>query len=759
MPRISERYIDTETCGFVGPAVLMQYADDDGPVHLHDVWRRSARETLELIEETCAMNVVGFNLVFDWFHWQKLQNMLACLPARKLNKPPVIADMAAIEREAPLHGMCVKPRAAHDVYLHLITGPFQSLMERKPIVLRRVPAMVAEGLVLELQAAYQFDWIYTKRKKEGPAWKIKPSKDAPGFVDISFSFGASRTLKSIHKYVFDSDPILFPMPDEMYPVETQWSPYHDNVPGSWPFRIQEHIDYWHSNKRARQYGTDDVTMERDLHKKYPCPAGDRESTLACLIASVRYRGFPVDIPGVKREMLASQKLATSAGNLDWRVVLAQLKALCTDPLEESIVVSTKDEALEVLAKWKGEDGQEGSHPVAQYASKVRVARKHRFRSNWLEKLYTAGRFHPGLNPVGTLTLRASGSGGFNPQNIDKEKETRELFVLSDTASTLAQYVEFLRERNLHMLRRPVIGRWRGCAGDFDSFETVLAIAAWEDELLSKYHGSGIKPYWVFGSYLYRKILGGPKADPQVALVAIQLKENKVDYADRAKNCWYALIYGAQEFKISQTAGVPIEDVALALQAMGNDCVGMAKGRAKVFAALSCMVQEEEGRPFQWVEPEAKIPNILGWKRDFTFDIGIIHTLFHMKLPRDWQDIDLRVVRRNREQTVYGATYSAVFGACKQMEARVKRQAGNCIMQSSGATYCKDLEVRIWDYAQPWGVHPWNVVLLNLHDELDGSIRDRYNATPIVKTALGEYKKKVPLVQMDWKDPINSWAEK
>lgn len=752
-------YIDSETCGLVGPMVLFQYAKGDGRVVLHEVWRKSARETLDLIEWLCDQEMVGFNLVFDWFHIQKLQNMLARLKSRQLSAPPTISAMAEIEREAPLHGMCVKPKAPHDVYLHLITGPFQSLMERKPIKIRRVPEVIAEGLVAELEAAIQFDWIYTKRKKEGPAWKVTPSKDMPGFVDLTFSFGASRTLKSIHKYVFGKDNITFPLPKEMYPVETQWSPYHDNVPGTWPDRIAEHIDYWHTNEEARKYGTNDIVMERDLHKKFGGTCGDMESVLACLVGSVRYRGFPIDIVACKREAAKSAKLAASAGNLDWRKVLPKLHELCTDPLEVSIITSTKDEALEPLLKWIGEDGKEGTHPVAKYAAEVRLARQHRFRSQWLEKLLTAGRFHPSLSPVGTLTRRASGSGGFNPQNIDHDPTSRSLFVLADNDRTLKEYVKWLKTVKAIVIGVPDMGDWKGCVGDFESMETVIAIAAWADEQLAHYVDEGIKPYHVFGSYLYRKELGD--GDQKAALKALSDKKNK-EFAYRSKTCWYALLFGAQEFKISQSAGLAIEEVALALKDMGEDCKGMSKGRQAVFDRFACLVQEYEHGPFHWNEPTPKIPNMQGWERDFSFEVGIIKSLWDMskRLPRDWREIQQKVVRSNgREQTVYGAVCSAVFGAMKQMEARMKRQAGNCVMQSTCAMYCKDLETREWDI-QPVGVHPWVVVLLNIHDEIDGAIRKNKTVQPIVAKALKVYAKKVPLVKMDWQEEgVHSWADK
>jgi hypothetical protein len=42
-------YLDTETCGLHSMMVLLQYAVEDGPIVLHEVWRRPIRETLALI--------------------------------------------------------------------------------------------------------------------------------------------------------------------------------------------------------------------------------------------------------------------------------------------------------------------------------------------------------------------------------------------------------------------------------------------------------------------------------------------------------------------------------------------------------------------------------------------------------------------------------------------------------------------------------------------------------------------------------------
>ena len=69
--------IDTETCGFHGPIVLLQHAEGlDGEIHLHEVWRTAIKDTLALIEELVKHTIIGFNLTFDWFHICQLYTTL-----------------------------------------------------------------------------------------------------------------------------------------------------------------------------------------------------------------------------------------------------------------------------------------------------------------------------------------------------------------------------------------------------------------------------------------------------------------------------------------------------------------------------------------------------------------------------------------------------------------------------------------------------------------------------------------------------------
>ena len=128
---MSKVYVDSETCGLHSQMVLFQYAEEDGPIVLHEVWRRPIRETLALIEWLCKHTVVGFNLAFDWFHVVKTYTTF------RLADPDWIPcehieEIALLEPKGQ-DGPCVKPASALDLLLHSRKGPYQSLMAREDI--------------------------------------------------------------------------------------------------------------------------------------------------------------------------------------------------------------------------------------------------------------------------------------------------------------------------------------------------------------------------------------------------------------------------------------------------------------------------------------------------------------------------------------------------------------------------------------------------------------------------------------------------
>ena len=89
-----------------------------------------------------------------------------------------------------------------------------------------------------------------------------------------------------------------------------------------------------------------------------------------------------------------------------------------------------------------------------------------------------------------------------------------------------------------------------------------------------------------------------------------------------------------------------------------------------------------------------------------------------------------------------------------------RAGANHVIQSSGATLTKKLERRLWDI-QPAGVNHWRIMPLNIHDEVMAPVIPDYleETQTIVKSFIEEFKLQVPLIGMEWKANLTSWAGK
>ena len=141
-------YLDTETCGFYGLPVLIQYAVGEGEIVLYEIWKRPVSETLELVEMFCENIVVMFNSAFDWFQLSKLHSIWSLLPRDWIPEDNV--DEIANEEANGRDGMVIKPWSTLDLMLHSRKGEWQSLMARKEIRLKKIPIVLARALASRL---------------------------------------------------------------------------------------------------------------------------------------------------------------------------------------------------------------------------------------------------------------------------------------------------------------------------------------------------------------------------------------------------------------------------------------------------------------------------------------------------------------------------------------------------------------------------------------------------------------------------------
>jgi DNA polymerase I-like protein with 3'-5' exonuclease and polymerase domains len=169
-----------------------------------------------------------------------------------------------------------------------------------------------------------------------------------------------------------------------------------------------------------------------------------------------------------------------------------------------------------------------------------------------------------------------------------------------------------------------------------------------------------------------------------------------------------------------------------------------------------------GTKIEWNEPADYIESMFGFRRYFTLENRITNALFELAQtpPPAWKAMNFRVTRRDREQTGMGATQSALYGAAFALQASNERAAKNHEIQSSGAQITKKVQRDIWDL-QPSGIGPWQVILMNIHDEVLSVTNPALvsKVKEVVDNSVESFRPKVPLIKMDWKAGLTNWGEK
>lgn len=758
--------IDTETCGLHGMPVLLQFAKDDGPVILWNIWKESVVNTLQLIEKICEEEVIFFNGAFDWFMLYKLYTTwsLVLNDIGDVIPEDYIEEIAYLEEKARFFDIVIKPKAACDIMLVARKGKYQSLMERSDIRIKRIPSVLAELVRSELEKRIEFDGIYFARRKDKRAtqWQIKETKD-PNFHDIVLRFHASSGLKELARHALGvTEPITYgDIEPKWKPVELGYAPFalaignKNDWKGAWPQGIRNHITHWTYNSLAREYAKNDVVYTRQLYHYFGDPQpGDIDSELTCAVACARWRGFNIDIDKIKT---LRAEVKNKRGNTP--TAPRQVKAYITEGMDETVqlalVEGTKAVILESIAGkedknwedcWRLEDGT--VHPAAIKAREVLQARRWDKEIELFNKLIRAGRFHASLKVIGALSGRMSGSDKLNPQGIKAKKYIRECFSLADSGFVLS-------------------------GGDFVSFEIVIAIAVFGDKKLETdlltvvtcpdCQGKGCKDCKYTGEVkknlfgLFGESLFGVSYNEIMAT-----KKTTTFYTD-SKRGIYSQLYGGTEHTLMDRLGVSLEIAKQGSEDFEKRYPGVKAAKQDIFNRFCSMRQPGGiGSMVEWHTPDDYVESLLGYRRYFTLENKVCKALFDLAQspPKNWRDIKIKVKRRDRLQTASGAVQSALYGAAFQIQASNMRAALNHRIQSTGAEITKTVQKRIWDL-QPSGVHSWAVQVLNIHDEIHTVTRIKHidNIEQVVNKTVDSFKDRVPLLAIDWVREENSWADK
>ena len=753
-------FVDCETVGFHGPIILIQYAEDYGPVKIHNVFSRPIKETLKLIEWFCENDVCAYNLVFDWFHLVQCYNVLLEMDSKFL--PPFAGDYYAAECENPCTRYLV-PRGALDLMIHCQEGDYQYLMERKDIVIKRVPRVLAYKLCRELEGRVHLRASLFARYKDPTQkrWRIQELKDPdPDFVNVKLKFAPSKALDVIAKDVLGVGKAGSPfdlLPDL---EEYGYRPYG----GNWINYIDIFRREW-SQPSALKYAERDIVVLQDLWRAFKEPkAGSLNSELCICVANSRWRGFKVDIEKCKELVEYYDNLITDFPiNVNSpKQVKIYLKAKLP-AMERAVLTSTGKAVLEKIVKKGG--------PCAERAQSILDARQAKYRRDLFKKFIFAGKFHVSNKIFGTLSDRMAGSDKLNAQGIPK----------------------------MHRDAFPLAFEGEECGGgDFDGFEISIGCALYNDVNMITDYQSGKKMHAIMASELfemdYEDVLLTDKGKCGVCGGTGQIKiTNQVEYdriakfvdeeltpegivkecdfcgatgkvKDRysqGKQSFFAKMFGAGDYKVHKITNMPLSHVSKRMEAYEERYAQRREYIASLEDEYRAIYQPEERGAVYWREAKKYAETLLGSKRYFDYEYLIMKHLFELAqdTPKAWRNLDRIKVQRRKDkmQTPGGATSSALYGAAFGVQGTIFRQAGNHGIQSLGARITKLLQLTIWR-KQPQGIHPPQISVFNVHDELQATGTPEVMSTleKLVYDFIEEYRKLVPLLSMVWDTEKETW---
>lgn len=751
-------FLDTESVGLYGQPVLLQYAIGDSEVKLVNIYEETIQSTIDLINSFLNENIIGYNLGFDVYKLIQFYTTFIQVDNKQL-RPMDIPHETFLKLEANgINQGCLKFAGVVDTMLVGLQDKLQELLFKKRLTIRKVPKLLLDSLLVELDRIKFPDLYFAKYVDCSTRWKVIPvNKD---FVDVQIKFRPSSKMKDIIKHLKLSDEKVMKFEDVtklVFPEEFGYKPY------SWATEknIKDQCEHWYKNKDARKYARNDVEYTREIYKFLGCPeANDVNSVLTSAVASCRWKGFAIDKDkmGILKQKYLSvvdkakvnfdapkevfEYVSKGMTDLEREVFNDDGKVSCAKEVLEKVqkmtdtVICPLCQATELdCEKCNGEGYiNDGKHPSAVRADEVLECRKASKRADLLDKFIKAGRFHPTFSVMGTLSSRMSGSGdgvgdqNINAQGIPREKEFRSCFPLADKGEVL-------------------------CIGDFISFEIAIMCACYNDELLLKQLNMGKKIHGIFASFLYdmsyEDILKTQKTDN--------------DLYTKGKTAVFAMCYGGQAFTIANQTGTTVEQAQKAYDKWFTEFPNFKVVLKEIEKEL-CLIKSD-GKGFRLdLDVKDSVESMLGFKRYFRIEHKFIKSLWDILQdpPASWKENDFMVLRKEAKglQTIGNAMSSAIYAFMFSLQSGMVRAGLNHKIQSTGAQITKALQVELWGL-QPVGYHPWKICMMNVHDEIGTTCQNdavASKAIDIVNNFISKYKPKIPMLGMNF-GIVKSWADK
>lgn len=697
--------------------MLIQTALNAEEVRIDNFWTNTRNQNISLIESMMDKRVVIYNGVFDWFHIVKAYNVLMEMKSNVMNPN----NYWAIEARNP-GKYCLKPSKIKDIMIHCQTGPYQYIMNRKPVYVKKVPIEYADHLVDIIQSGLDLPMEFNVKTKE--------REDETDWVDVQIGFKPSAKLDVIANDILGTGKVGISLKGLTKPEEKGWKPYG----GGWIDVFDEWYDFWQENY---EYAKVDVELLRDLDNFFEQPESTYNDELIACVANTRWKGFKVDL-----DILGEQRVEIKSKRRDlymWdksvvninsaQQVLAWLHQGASD-IEKEIIVSTNKKLMKKVAK------------MGNTKAKMLVEQRELiYDLKILDKL-AIGRFHPSLKIVGAVSDRSSGADKFNIQGI--KKSLRKCIVMADNDDEVAD------------------------GGDFDAFEITITVASSGDKKLESDVRDGKKFTALLGSSIYdldyEKIMHTQDEDQCWDCQGIDFEDcdtcsgtGKSKLYSDSKTATYQWLYGACNESIAQGLRIDLDSVQMGIEAFNSKYKGIGDRSNSILNDFTCLVCDEDSGHISFREPKKYAETLYGFRRYFDNEIKVVKFLYNLalNLPKELQSKD--IVHRHKEQTISGCFMSALFGACFTISGSIIRAAGNHEIQGTGARITKGLQVRLWNL-QPNGIHEFLVRLFNVHDEVQCVRKRSIRLKPTVEEYIEETKSVVPLIGMKFKEDTGVWTK-
>ena len=747
-------YLDVESVGLMGPAKLVQFAIDDGPVQFIQLprgWeanpdtRRRLALLIDLLDssETCF---VAFNAAFDLFHIYRLAHRLHGLEYDSPERPVMPFKCKVLDLQIP--AMLKSPLAPFA--FNRGSGKSVALLRRIPVEAQEyVSELVCQRLKPLLPSSFKLNVSMHKVPKQ------------PKLITLGFNVDGRLSLKGLmQEYGIPTIKLaeVWPLPEKG--SERPWLPYPDPAVHD-PIEAQcDQILKGPRDSGFYRYSELDILYLKVLYEKLGRPEPDYNSDNVHNIAYLRYFGFDLDKRALEDAAgYYGQRVSQIEAKLSGVNLRSSTERLALLKPHFPIIASTSKKVLSTLA---GDDteGARLCRDILDYGpSRQRLLQIEKVRECRTNKA------HPTLRVMGTATNRMAGEAGLNWQGIGAVDEVFEDELpdyqnddqLNEVDDELSERAAAADGRKVKVgLRNAIL---TPCVGDWSSFEVVIAATVYNDKQLQADLDSGICPHSAASVSSHPKVLAEGLTYEQFHGMYKDKEhprhEEIVKIRKQMKAVVFGIFYFASAMKVAEVLGLADYEGQQVLDRFYNRYQGIGRYRKEIEARF--ITADTERWSKGCIEKmESQVTDLTGFERHWNFEKGVAEALWSLGNSKSIRTgLSGQIVRTQAKgpQSYDMAITSACLGSAIAIQAAVSRQAGNMKIQATGSSLTKQLVSRIWNKLR--------VPLLVIHDEVEPPHHPNFNYktyTEVIDEYVKEAREIVPRVKLDYA-PTVRWADK